>query len=385
MSSAPSGTIRDTATNLSSTVFDIPFVIQNTSLTDRLEMTQPSDLQNGVGTSTKAKPNGHRAPDPKEASESATTLCEILGGDGFAPLSEVLELMDLAAGRTAHRHVGDQVVTASFEELTVCAPVPCGALVRVSARVVATGRSSVLLRVEAAAERVTERRFVDCVRAYATFVAVGAVRHVPPLLTTDEAGSNARKRLSAARRAFAAVSPVPLELRASGPSDGERVLTGDATLRFQKQYLPRHRNFAGMVFGGDLLATTARLAAYAARRLARDSADARVVAIKYFSFVHPIEPMNLWRLVARIAAVDSAHVFVEVSASISCAANGATVVHSHDALYAVLLVDPAGAPVACPATIDFSDADEDERRAHHRALHWIDEGSLDPNVLRSPV
>eukprot|EP00171_Calliarthron_tuberculosum_P010307 IDg10307t1 len=115
-------------------------------------MVESTGVPNGVST-PKAKPKGHALPAAKDAAETATTLCEILGGDGFAPLSEVLELMDLAAGRTAYRHVGDQVVTASFEELSVCGPVPCGALVRVSARVIATGRSSVLLRVEAAAEQ----------------------------------------------------------------------------------------------------------------------------------------------------------------------------------------------------------------------------------------
>lgn len=343
-------------------------------------------MSNGVGGADSMQQNAERV-EAKHASKSATTVCEILDGSGYAPMLEILDLMDLAAGRTAYQHVGGaDVVTASFEDVIVRAPVPRGSMLQVSAEVVATGRSSVLLRVEAKSECLAERRFVRCISAYATFVAVGAKRNVPALAGAEPAGLAARTRLAEERRAFLAVAPAPAEARACGAQNGTSeapMRAADAVVRLQKQYLPRHRNFGGMVFGGDLMETTARLASYAARRLGRGKASANVAAIKYFSFVHPIQPMNMWQLVARVAAVVGALVFVEVSASINRALESPSLVHSHDALYAVLLGDDNGVPVECPVAIDYTDADDALLTAHHRALLWM---TLDQNVLRlAPV
>lgn len=348
-------------------------------------------------TETKAASNGFAKKVPtKRISDSSTTLCEILNGTGTAPLSEVLDLLDLAAGRTAFRHVGGMTVTVSFEDLKLESRIPRGAMVRASARVIAVGKSSVLLRVFAEVEDLTTRKFRWCVSAYATFVALAKTPemrsqlHVPALADCDaeEAarGSKEKKRLSATRAAMSHIGgldagSLKVDLSNCGLASGETVRASEAEVAFQKQYLPRHKNFSGMVFGGDLLETMERVATYCGRRFVRGAGTVHCVGIKYFNFIQPIEPMNLWCLRGRVAAVMGSVVYVEVSAAIDKEHNGIDLVPSNEGLFALQLTDDDGKPVECKVSLGLDGADVDAMRAHRKAVLWIEHERMDGEVL----
>ncbi len=329
------------------------------------------------------------SPATRTADETATTLDEILSGDGVASLVDVLDLMDLACGRTAYRHSGKVVVTASFEQLRLLAPIPRGAHVRVSSRIVATGRTSLLLRVQAEAEDISTLKYTPIVEAYSTFVCVAkdGNSEVPILDPVDESGTTMKARLSSTRKHFARIeklaSPLPA-IRGDLVGDSKDVLpAASGVLVVSKQYLPRHQNFAGAVFGGDLLETTTRVASYAAARLSRGLCTSpQCIALKYFSFVKPMMPLNLWRITARVAAIRGAVIYVEVRADIDENHDGKVMTRSHDGLFAMLLADVSGKPLNCPVQIDFEDADDHLLRAHLRAALWVDEETLIENVLQ---
>lgn len=323
-------------------------------------------------------------PKPKPTSASTTTLCEIIPGTGIGGVDEILDLLDLACGRTAYRHAEGPVVTASFERLALHASVPRGVLIRVAARIIATGHTSLLLRVEAQAEDIKTRRFYPLASAFSTFVFVagaGASANgagVAPLSDGSEDDLKVKSALAAARRQYRRppqVAPAPTPAPAKTEAAVAVLPANELVVTVSKQYLPRHKNFAGMVFGGDLLETTTRVATYAAARVA-PSATPRCVGIRYFTFAQPISPLDLWHLTSRAVAVKAGVVYVQVRATIDSKHDGKL---SHDALYAVALCGPVNKSLA----IDFNGADDETLEAHSRAVLWMEEERIDVEKILS--
>ncbi len=136
---------------------------------DRLEAKSPAD--SAIEMTELVLPN------------DANVLGNVLGG-------RVMHWIDLAAATAAHRHCRSICVTAAIEGLSFLNPIKVGQLARLSARVVFTGRTSLITRVVVSAEDMDtgERKLTS--EAYLTFVNLGRDGKptlVPPLkLLTDE-------------------------------------------------------------------------------------------------------------------------------------------------------------------------------------------------------
>ncbi len=131
----------------------------------------------------------------KRPDESFTTMTEhvlpvhtnalggIFGG-------QIMAWTDLCAAICAQRHSGNIVVTAGIDDLTFERTVRAGQIVRLTARMVATFRSSMEIFVNVEGEDAVAGEVWPCVSAFVTFVAVDAamkpVRVRPLILTTDE-------------------------------------------------------------------------------------------------------------------------------------------------------------------------------------------------------
>lgn len=110
----------------------------------------------------------------------------------------VLQLMDQTGAIAASRYARAIVVTAAMEAITFEYPIRQGMIIEAVARVVYTGRTSTVVRVEVFAEN-PEAGMGERVRAttgYLTFVALDAAGRptpVPPLLveTEDEQAAHA--------------------------------------------------------------------------------------------------------------------------------------------------------------------------------------------------
>jgi acyl-CoA hydrolase len=102
---------------------------------------------------------------------------------------DVLALMDKTAAIAAIRFCRQPVVTASTERIDFRTPIRLGDIIEAHARVIHTGRTSLIVRIDIYAERpfVDERE--HCTSGYYTFVSIdetGRPQAVPPLLVQTE-------------------------------------------------------------------------------------------------------------------------------------------------------------------------------------------------------
>lgn len=100
-------------------------------------------------------------------------------------------MMDRAAFLAANQYARCNAVTAASERIDFSVPIHQGEIVEAQARVVNTGRSSMIVRVTLLARSPLEQEWRPCTSGYFTMVAVddaGAPVGVPPLTprTTDE-------------------------------------------------------------------------------------------------------------------------------------------------------------------------------------------------------
>ncbi|MBT1075072.1 acyl-CoA thioesterase [Geobacter grbiciae] len=95
----------------------------------------------------------------------------------------LMSLMDKAAAITAWRYARCDMVTAGAEEIAFIRPVRVGEVIKVEARVVCTGRTSIDMAVMVEAEDVFTGQSYEAARGYFTMVALdkeGKPTEVPP-------------------------------------------------------------------------------------------------------------------------------------------------------------------------------------------------------------
>jgi len=96
----------------------------------------------------------------------------------------LMSWIDITAAICAQQHSGCVVVTASIDVLHFLAPARLGDVVTLKAKVIYTGKTSMVVRVNAEAENVRDRKRRRCVTADLSFVALdkkGKPAKVPSL------------------------------------------------------------------------------------------------------------------------------------------------------------------------------------------------------------
>ena len=132
---------------------------------------------------------------PKSPSVSATEMVQVvLPNDanpmGFMLGGAVMHLIDIAGAIAAHRHTRSRVVTAGVDGLQFLHPIKVGDLIILRARVTATFRTSLEVRVDVFSEEALTGKRQLTSHAFLTFVAVGENGQCAPVtalrLDTDE-------------------------------------------------------------------------------------------------------------------------------------------------------------------------------------------------------
>jgi acyl-CoA hydrolase len=152
---------------------------------------------------------------PRPVSASLTEMSEIVlpqhtNAIGSAFGGAIMSWLDICAAIAAKRHCGRVAVTAFVDDLAFVAPIRLGDVVRLTARVNATFRTSLELAVRVEQENPATGARTLCADAMLTFVAVddaGAPQPVPPLLLetdddrrrAEEARARRARRLAARR------------------------------------------------------------------------------------------------------------------------------------------------------------------------------------------
>lgn len=121
--------------------------------------------------------------------ESAETtqfvLPEHLNHMGNMHGGEILKLMDNTAGLAFIRYVGGDAVTAGVKEVKFIHPIPHRSIIRCKAEVVATGRTSIQVKVAVFIELLDRRDLMKA--AEGTFIGVaideeGKPKHIPSII-----------------------------------------------------------------------------------------------------------------------------------------------------------------------------------------------------------
>ncbi len=103
---------------------------------------------------------------------------------------KLLEFVDRAAALCSMRYSGEYVVTASFEAVDFLAPILLGETIRLKAKIVLTGYTSMMVRVNVWGEDLVKKTGRHCLTAHVNMVAVnesGKPVPVPKLIVeTDE-------------------------------------------------------------------------------------------------------------------------------------------------------------------------------------------------------
>jgi len=143
----------------------------------------------------------------RPASASVTTMTEHVLPSHANALGTVfggtiMAWVDVCGAICAQRHARKLVVTAFVDDLVFEGPVRVGEVVKLTARVTATFRTSMELEVVVEGESPLEDRTWPCVRAMLTFVAIDETTRkpvpVPPLLL--ETDDDRRKQRDAEER-----------------------------------------------------------------------------------------------------------------------------------------------------------------------------------------
>lgn len=367
-------------------------------------MAESSQASESVLSLPVATMNGDYGKDPRKPKESsAVVLGDVVGEritEQFSvlPMGNVLDLVDLAAGRAAFNHVEGSIVTASVDKAEVTSRMEPGDHVRVEARVVLTGAASLTIQINAFCERLREGegclpvKSVRCLVGQLTFVAIDAktgrsFKNVPALVPNDSEESTSRAEAASVLKTqskklgarFAAIEA------GEGPSAKDWKRTDDpfhadrtswvpitcTTVESCKQYLPRHENFGGNVFGGDLLMLMDRAARYCGRRFFGSSRVA-CTALRGMNFRLPVVPTCLLFTTAQVVFVGQHSIQIEVRVSIDKRFEGKGLALSNDGCFTVVAHDEAGLILPVKTGLDFTNAGKEAWAAHLRAKERIE-------------
>lgn len=138
----------------------------------------------------------------RRVSDSLTTMTEFVLPTHANPMGnvfggQILAWVDLCGSICAVRHAGQITITAGIDDLSFEGPIRVGQVVRLTAQVTATFRTSIEVLVQVVGEEATTGEHWSCVRAFVTYVAVDASlrpSRVPPV----EFESDAQRQLALA-------------------------------------------------------------------------------------------------------------------------------------------------------------------------------------------
>eukprot|EP00178_Gracilaria_changii_P021551 TRINITY_DN639_c0_g1_i2.p1 TRINITY_DN639_c0_g1~~TRINITY_DN639_c0_g1_i2.p1 ORF type:complete len:260 (+),score=39.35 TRINITY_DN639_c0_g1_i2:673-1452(+) len=223
-------------------------------------------------------------------------------------------------------------------------------------------------------------------RGYATFVAIDAKSKRPrPLPSTSISSAAIRPQephislffeqqaqlnntlsssFSARRKQLSERSSPQVQLGAlehlKSISFKRVVHVAETQITIRKHFLPRHLNYGGVVFGGDILQTLENAALSCASRMQQK--PMRVVAVRSVSFVAAVQTRSMFHVVATAIACTRQTVIILIRAFIDQENNRFSLQPSHSGVFYVAAQDAKDIEVGVHV---WGTADEDDL---HRVL-----------------
>lgn len=320
----------------------------------------------------------------KQMTESRLYLAEIVGEESLQghrmQAGAILDLMDILAGRIAFRHSGSSVVTLSFDRVDLTFPILHQDLVRLEGQLVSVGNSSMIVHVQVYRQDLLSREFVPAQGSFVTMVAVDARyrpnRNIPGLLyetpEEEKIRDEVERRKEATRLWMQVQEDVDgdedlriADIEEQSNREKQEYLNPDQTrVEVRRQFMMRHENKNGAIFGGDILLWMDRVATYTARRFTRNR-NMVTIAMNRIFFKEPIFTTDLVDMTARVVYVRTNTLEVEIDVRLHRL--GGEVVPSHSGYFTVLNYDEAGFKRPIVTGLKLDDADQDGLRSYRKA------------------
>ena len=320
----------------------------------------------------------------KHMTESRLYLAEIVGEESLQghrmQAGAILDLMDVLAGRIAFRHSGSAVVTLSFDRVDLPYPILHQDLVRLEGQLVAVGNSSMIVHVQVYRQDLLSREFVPAQGSFVTMVAVDARhrpnRNIPGLLYENPKEEKIRdeveQRKEATRRWMQVQEAVDgaeglriADIEEQTNREKQEYLTPAQTrIEVRRQFLMRHENKSGAIFGGDILLWMDRVATHTARHFTRNR-NMVTLAMNRIFFKQPIFSRDLVNVKSRVVYVRRYTLEVEISVSLQRA--DGEIVPSHSGYFTVLNYDEAGFKRPIVTGLRLEDRDQEGLKAYRKA------------------
>ncbi|MCZ6554039.1 MAG: hypothetical protein O7A67_09605 [SAR324 cluster bacterium] len=320
----------------------------------------------------------------KRIGDSRMYLAEIVGQEGLhgqrMQAGAILDLMDVLAGRIAFSHSGSRVATLSFDRVDLIYPILHQDLIRLEGQLVRVGKSSMTIEVKGYRKDLAAREFMPVQRSFITMVAISEVGksnpNIPGLLYETPEEERIREEVSRRQAIADRWRGMQEAVDASGPlraadvveelnRDKQEFLTpAETEIELRRQFLPRHLNALGTIFGGDLLLWMDQVATYTARHFTRNR-NMVTLAMNRIFFKQPIFSRDLVNVKSRVVYVRRYTLEVEISVSLQRV--DGEIVPSHSGYFTVLNYDEAGFKRPIVTGLRLEDQDQEGLKAYRKA------------------
>ncbi|MDH4120212.1 MAG: hypothetical protein OEV94_00695 [Deltaproteobacteria bacterium] len=320
---------------------------------------------------------------PLDPQLSALELSEIVGEEAQAghrmQAGPILALVDLVAARVAAHHANTFVATLMFDRVDLSRPIQHMDLIRLGGRLVRVGQSSMMVEVLGRRTDMMAREEIPILRSFVTIVAVdeaGQPDKTIPGLTAATEEDRALQAEVAKRRKLADEWFAMQESNASGAltpagvvedanrTKREYITPLDSEIKVVRQFLPRHLNYRGTIFGGDLLLWMDRVAVYAACHFTRNR-HMVTIAMNRLLFKKPIFASDLVSMTARVVYVRTYTLEVEIKVRLRHADGSEE--DSHSGFFTVLNYDESGFKRPISTGLRLREEDQEGLAAYHKA------------------
>ncbi|KAA8498427.1 Acyl-coenzyme A thioesterase 11 [Porphyridium purpureum] len=326
----------------------------------------------------------------KTPAESATFLADILGdrytttAGGMLSTGAILDLMDVCAGRVAWMHVGGMVATVSFDKVELFAPVSHMDLVRVEARVVETGSSSMTVYCSCYKHDIQTRQFIKTTESFIVMVALDPEtrrpnKNIPRIRLETQSDKEIallvaeRKKLNRLWMNMQKESNDGTPLKAKDVEEAstfmstrrELLTIPETKVVIRKQSMPRNLNHSQTLFGGDILLWMEQAAVYAGKRFTQNE-HMLTLTMNRLSFTQPIFVEDVIEMHARVVYVRKYILEVEVTCFVD-RQKAIKLVPSHTGYFTLLNLDPLGMKRPICTGLKFSDDDQESLLTYKKA------------------
>ncbi len=316
--------------------------------------------------------------------DSAVFLAEIVGEESLQgePMQAgaILDLMDVVAGRSAIRQAAGPAVTLSFDRVDLVYPIRHQDLIRLEGRVCAVGNSSIMVRVQCFRRDPAAREFLPIQHSYVTMVAIDDKGRPNPNIpglsrqTAEEEALHAEalafrerarewQRMQEATQGVGRLNVAEVE-EALNREKQRGIPPRETEIVVRRQFLPRHLNQLGAIFGGDILLWMDRVATYTAREFTGNPHMVTIAMNRIF-FKRPIYITDLVELTARVVYVR--HYTLEVEIDVRLERASGETLQSHTGYFTVLNQDRGGVKNPITSGLALSDGDQEGLRRYKQA------------------